>query len=117
MDAEVRKRADALVSSVKNCMEYRQFERAKRELDAEPQKRKTADLFRKKNFLLQNAAELNSPQSQEDMARERELLRRDPLIDDYLRSELALCRLLRQLTLQLMDAVDLDLDAMEDILS
>lgn len=117
MDAEVRKRAEALISSIKDCTEYRRFEQARQSLDAQPQKRKTADLFRKKNFLLQNAAELNPPQSQEAMSLEREELRRDPVIDDYLKSELALCRMLRQLTLQLMGSVDLDLDALEDILS
>ena len=39
------------------------------------------------------------------------------MIDEYLRTELAMCRLLRQISLRLMDSVDLDLDSMEDILS
>ena len=48
---------------------------------------------------------------------ERSELRKDQVIDESLSAELSVCRLLRQISLRLMDSVDLDLDSMEDILS
>ena len=73
--------------------------------------------FRRKNFLLQNSEECSSPEAQEQMFRERSELRKDQVIDEYMSAELSVCRLLRQISLRLMDSVDLDLDSMEDILS
>ena len=54
-----------------------------------------------------------SAQAQVEMYHEREALRREPLIDEYLKAELVMCRLLRQISLGIMETVDLDLDSME----
>ena len=108
---------DELLRSLSSCSEYRAFEQAKYRLDEDPRKRKRTDEFRKKNFLLQNSEECLSQEAQEQMFLERSELRKDPVIDEYLKAELSVCRLLRQISLRLMDSVDLDLDSMEDILS
>ena len=117
MDNEVRHRLDDLVRAISTSEECRMFEEAKRRLDAKPEKRRRADEFRRRNFEFQNSEESMSAQAQVAMYHEREALRRDPLIDEYLRAELIMCRLLRQVSLVIMETVDLDLDSMEDILS
>ena len=85
-------------------------------LELDPEKKKRANDFRRKNFQFQNSEESMSAQAQVAMYHEREALRRDPLIDEYLKAELVMCRLLRQISLGIMETVDLDLDSMEDIL-
>ena len=117
MDTEIRRRLEELVKAIRSGEECRMFEEAKRRLDEEPDKRKKADDFRRKNFEFQNSEESMSSQAQAAMYREREALRRDPLIDEYLKAELVMCRLLRQITLIVMETVDLDLDSMVDLLS
>lgn len=117
MDNEIRHRVDELVRAVKASEEYRMFKAARSRLDAEPGKRKKTDAFRRRNFEFQNSDQSMSGQAQLAMYREREALRSDPLIDDYLTTELILCRLLRQISLSIMETMDLDLDSMEDLLS
>ena len=117
MDTEVRRRLEELVQAIRASEECRQFEEAKAHLNAEPAKRKRTDEFRRKNFEFQNSEDSSSAQAQVSMYHERESLRRDPLIDSYLNAELVMCRLLRQVSLGVMESVDLDLDAMEDLLS
>ncbi|HCI74225.1 MAG TPA: hypothetical protein DHV42_06775 [Lachnospiraceae bacterium] len=117
MDTEVRRRLEELVQAIRDSEECRQFEEAKRRLNQEPAKRKKADEFRRRNFEFQNSEDSASAQAQVAMYHEREALRRDPLIDGYLNAELVMCRLLRQVSLGIMESVDMDLDSMEDILS
>lgn len=117
MDIEIRRRLDELTKAIASSEEYRVFEEAKRRLDLEPAKRRMADDFRRRNFEFQNSEESMSAQAQVAMYHEREALRRDSLIDEYLKSELVMCRLLRQISLGIMETVDLDLDTMEDLLS
>ena len=117
MDTEVRRRLEDLVKAIRSSEEYHMFQEAKRRLDAEPAERKNADDFRRKNFEFQNSEESLSAQAQVAMYHERESLRRNELIDTYLNAELVMCRLLRQVTLSVMESSDLDLDSMEDLLS
>ena len=117
MDIEIRRRLDELVKAIADSEEFRMFEEAKRRLDAEPEKRRKADDFRRRNFEFQNSEESMSAQAQVAMYHERETLRRDSLIDEYLKAELVMCRLLRQVSLGIIESVDLDLDSMEDLLS
>lgn len=117
MDIEIRRRLDELTKAIASSEEYRVFEEAKRRLDQEPAKRRMADDFRRRNFEFQNSEESMSAQAQVAMYHEREALRRDSLIDEYLKAELVMCRLLRQISLGIMETVDLDLDTMEDLLS
>ena len=117
MDTEIRRRLEELVRAIRSSEEFRQFEEAKKSLNAERAKRKRADEFRRRNFVFQNSEESLSAKAQVEMYHEREELRRDPLIDAYLNAELIMCRLLRQVSLGIMESADLDLDSMEDILS
>ena len=117
MDIEIRRRLDDLTEAIASSEEYRVFEEAKNRLDSEPKKRRMADDFRRRNFKFQNSEESMSAPAQAAMYHEREPLRRDFLIDEYLKAELVMCRLLRQISLGIMESVDLDLDCMEDLLS
>ena len=117
MDIEIRRRLDNLIEAVASSEEFRVFEEAKRRLDSEPEKRRMADDFRRRNFEFQNSEESMSAQAQVAMYHVRESLRRDSLIDEYLKAELVMCRLLRQISLNIMESVDLDLDCMQDLLS
>ncbi len=117
MNAEVRRNLEELVKSIQSSEEYRQYEDVKNRLNSEPEKRRKADEFRRRNFQFQNSEEGSSSQAQVAMYHEREALRRDSLIDEYLNAELIMCRLLRQVSLRVMESADLELDFMEDILS
>ena len=116
MDKEIRPRLEELVRAIGDSEEYRTYEEARGRLELDPEKKKRANDFRRKNFQFQNSEESMSAQAQVAMYHEREALRRDPLIDEYLKAELVMCRLLRQISLGIMETVDLDLDSMEDIL-
>ncbi len=117
MDEEVRRKLEELMKAIRESEEYRQFEEVKLRLNAEPEKKRKADAFRRKNFEFQNSEEGYSSRAQVDMYHEREELRKDQLIDEYLNAELIMCRLLRQISLRVMESADLELDFMEDILS
>ena len=117
MDKSVQRSLDELLRSLRQSSEYRAFEKAREALDQDVSRRKKTDAFRRENYLLQNSERGALPAEQEKMSAACRKLREDPVINTYLDAELAVCRTLRQVSLRIMDSIDLDLDCMEDILS
>ncbi len=116
MDAQVSKSLDALLKAVKESREYTEYMQARQLLIQDPDRRARTEAFRRKNYLIQNTESEQMSTERIAIYKDREELRRDPVIDRYLNTELVLCRLLRNLSLELLNVAELDLEFMEDIL-
>ncbi len=99
----------ALVQAIQECEEYRQFCVIRDKVGENPELRRKINEFRRHVFEVQNSRELMDTYGEmERIRRDYEEFRRDPLVDEFLKSELRICRILQQVTLEIAGAVDLD---------
>lgn len=111
----VEQNLELLIESVKNTQEYQNYLRAKEQIDQDAELKRRVDEYRAKNFKIQNNAgneELYRSLDERDIeARE---FRKNPLIDEFLTMELALCRMVQRINWKLIGALDFDVDFIED---
>lgn len=111
MQDNVEQCTNALIEAIRHSREYSKFQSASAALDSYPELRSQIDQYRKDVYRLQNysaAGELYD--RTEQFHQERALFRKNPLVNDYLSSELAVCRMLQRAASRVVDAVDLELD-------
>lgn len=115
---EVEKYTKQLVQAIQESQEYQDFCKLREELRQDPKLREKMNEMRVKNFELQNTApseelyrDLNS------IWKEFREFRKNPLADEFLKAELAVCRMLQQITNELTMAMDLDTKEIAEQLS
>ena len=107
-----------LVRAIQESQEYQEFCRVRDELRQQPELRARMNEMRWMNFELQGTA------PSEELYRElnrtwkefREF-RKNPLADEFLKAELAVCRMLQQISNEITAAVDLDTKEIAEQLS
>ncbi|MDO4632865.1 MAG: YlbF family regulator [Eubacteriales bacterium] len=101
----------SLVHVIQDSREYREYEAAKAKLAEFPELKKQINIYRRDMFRLQNFTDPESIYDRlEEFERETLEFRRNPLVEEYLRTELAICRVLQKTARTVMEAVDLELD-------
>jgi cell fate (sporulation/competence/biofilm development) regulator YlbF (YheA/YmcA/DUF963 family) len=112
---EVGRCTQELVKAICNSQEYREFEEIKKKVRENPGLQEEIDRFRRKNFELQNKMESDDLYADlDEFQRESEGLRSNPLVDEYLSSELAICRMIQRVNQAIMTTVNLDIDNFAD---
>ncbi len=102
----------ALIRAVKHSQEYLNFKTAEQELSVDPQLKQRVDKFRLHNFESQGQA--TEPQIfdiMDELSHESEELHKIPLAHNYLQAELALCRLLQNISRELVHELDMHIPA------
>lgn len=115
-DERVEESTEKLLQIIKTSRTYREYAAARKELSAFPDRKEKADRFRRDNYIVRNNEADDLTEARADLYRRREQLRMDPLIDRYLNAELLMCRMLKRSAVRILNAADLDLEGMEDIL-
>lgn len=107
-----------LVQAIQESQEYQEFCKVREELRRQPELRDRMNEMRRMNFELQSTApseelyrELNS------IWKEFREFRKNPLADEFLKAELAMCRMLQQINNEITSAVDLDTEEIVEQLS
>lgn len=117
METEVKERLEALLNAIRQSPEYREFEEARKPVNADPKLRRKVDAFRRKSFLFQNAdTQVDVPADRNDLFLERTELRENEEINRYLDAELAMCRMLRSIALNVLNVTDIEIEGLGDIL-
>lgn len=107
--------AKALVEAIQECSVYKDFEKAKSSLKEFPELKKEINEFRKRNFLLQNTKEkVDLYYEIENMQKEFADFRKNPVVAEYITTELAVCRLFQKINQDIMSVVDVDIDDFAD---
>lgn len=118
MDHTVEECTRALLEAIRNSEEYKNFEKAKAQIDGKPEERKKVDDFRRKAYLLQSSdSSIDLLDEMNRLAFERQELRKDEAVANYLSSELAVCRMLQRISLEVMNVTDFQIEALKDIIS
>lgn len=98
-----------LVSAILGSREYQDFQKIREKVAQDPELRKKINAFRRHNFEVQNSAEVLDMYDEIDkMYKEYEEFRKNLLVDEFLKRELRICRMIQQVSIELISAVDLD---------
>lgn len=108
--SEVTECTNALVHAIKTSDAYLRFEKKKEELKQYPELRKKINEFREFNYKLQSTVSgIDLYDESDRFFTELQEFRKDPIVSEYLESELQICRILRAVGCQIYGTVDLEL--------
>lgn len=117
MDTEIERCTQQLLGAIRGSEEYREYVTAREEIEKLPDQKKAADRYRRKCYEEQNDTRLNDVEKMRlELSAEREELRLSPAADRYLRAEAVLCRMLRDVSIRVMNVPDLDIRPLEGLL-
>lgn len=100
---------ESLISVIRDTDKYRRYQMEKEKVNRFPELKEQIDVFRKRNFELQNMP------SNEDLFykmeafdREYEQFLENPIVADFLAAELDLCRMMQDVTGRLTESLDFE---------
>ena len=108
----------ALVEAIRNSDEYKEFEENKVRMKEHPELRAQMDEFRKKMYLLQNSdSSIDLLEEMSSLFKERQELYKNPLIADYLASEIHMCRIIQRVSMEIFGLANVEIEAFENLIS
>lgn len=108
---ELNRISEPVSRFLKNTDEYRRYFHEKEKLSRFPELKKQIDEFRRRNFELQNQENADVLFDKiDEFEREFESLRDNPLVNDFLAAELAVCRLIQEFFIHITEELDFDMD-------
>jgi len=115
---KIMKCTQDLVKAIQEDKEYINFLKIKEEINDCPELKKQINDFRKRNYELQNSGDSFEMFAEiESLERDYQEMRRNPISSEYLRAELAVCRMLQRINLSLISVVDLEIEEFADDIS
>lgn len=107
MDSKIQKSLQELIGDILESEIYIEYQKQLALVKESPGLKDRIDEFRTRNLALQTG-EHTSFEQLDCFEREYEDFREDPLVDDFLAAELALCRMLQKVNRALVEAVDFE---------
>lgn len=98
---------EQLVRAVVNSKECKRYREELKQVKLRPGLKEEIDDYRMRNFRLQNSDELTIEKI-EQFEKEYEEFRSDPLVSDFLASELAVCRMVQNISDKLTEALEFE---------
>lgn len=107
---QIKEALDAFMAEVKDTPEYRNYVMQRDKIKAQPQLKAQIDEYRKRNFELQNSDDSDGKlfEKLEQLEKEYAVVCENPLVGDFLEAELALCRMVQQINLQVVNALEFE---------
>lgn len=104
-----------LIRAIQESKEYQRFCRVRDEVKKDPELHSRINAFRRHVYEVQNSREpLDMYGEMERITRDYEEFRREPLVEEFLESELRVCRMIQKITVDVTRAVDLDTEQVAD---
>lgn len=108
-DIEIIEAARVFADKIMTSDTYREYLYQREKIKKQPELYEKVNEFRQRNFDLQNEADSdNILERMEAFEQEYEKFREDPLVDDFLRAELAFCRMMQEVYVLLADEIDFE---------
>ncbi len=107
-----------LIQAILDSGEYRNFCEIRDRVAQVPELREQINAFRLHVFETQNTQEpLDMYAEQIRLCKDYEQFRKNPLVDEFLKAELRVCRIVQEITMTLAEKINLDTDGIvQDIL-
>ena len=109
IDSTVREATEYFVEEIRKSDIYKEYNLQKEKLKKQPELFAEVAEFRQKNFALQNSAQGDDLFEKLDaFEKEYEDFRANPLVDDFLRAELAFCRMIQEVNVWITAELDFE---------
>lgn len=106
-----------LTAAICSSQAYIDFERAKEKIKCDPELRAQLNQFRRRNYELQNDKSGSDWYEEVDnFERENEEFRKNPVVEEFLSSELELCRMIQRINQSIADVVQLEIQEFADVI-
>lgn len=110
LEAQLCKASREYVKAVKNTAVYKNYRIQLERIKKEPELYEQVNEFRRRNYEIQNTSGVDDLFDKIDaFEREYEKFRENPIVDDFLRAELALCRMMQEIDIMLTEELDFDM--------
>lgn len=96
-----------LSAAILETKEYKEYDLQRNRVKEDPSLKEQIDEFRKQNYELQVSAD-NAFEKMEEFERKYSDFWEDEMVADFLSAELALCRMMQQVSLRLTEALDFE---------
>lgn len=100
---------DTFVNSLKETETYKRYCQQLQLIKQQPQQYEKVNEFRRRNYELQNSQQTDDLFEKMDaFEKEYEEFRENPLVDRFLRAELALCRMMQEVDVIITEKLDFE---------
>lgn len=95
------------VKAIKESEEYREYDMQLTKLKRQPELCERVNAFREKNFMMQNTEESEAlMDAMEELEKEYQDLRENPMVGDFLDAETAFCRMMQDIDMRIIKELD-----------
>lgn len=109
MDSIVKKATERFVEEIRKSDIYKEYNIQKEKLKKQPELFERVKEFRQRNFALQSSGQGDDLLERvEAFEQEYEKFRENPLVDDFLRAELAFCRMMQDVNVWITAELDFE---------
>lgn len=109
LDSIVKKATDNFIEEIRESGIYKEYDFQKKKLKKQPELFAMVAEFRQRNFALQKETPAEELLDKIDaFEREYEEFRANPLVDDFLRAELAFCRMMQEVNVLITAELDFE---------
>ena len=109
MSIDIKEETNLFAELLRKTDIYLEYTEARNAIKQDPELYRKVNEFRQRNFDLQhNTREEDLMDAADAFERENEEFRANPLVDRFLGAELALCRMLQEVSLQVIEEMDFE---------
>ena len=105
---QINEALHTLLAAIKECDEYKEYQKNKERVHEKPEVEKAIHEFRKRNYQVQNSKNADLFDEIDRLEREKMKLCENPLAAEYLASELAFCRIIQHINWSLIENLDFE---------
>lgn len=109
LDQNIRNQAEQFVRDIRETDVYKSYTMQLARLKKNPELYKQVNDYRKLNFEMQNAVQVEDLFDKMDyFEREYKEFRENVIVDDFLKAELALCRMMQEINALIVDGLNFE---------
>ena len=109
MEDSLENATASYVKAIRDTAVYQKYREQLERLKRNPEQYQKVNEFRRRNFEIQNTAQKDELFDKMDaFEQEFEKFREDPVVDEFLRAELAFCRMMQEVNLYITEAVNFE---------
>lgn len=109
LDQNIRNQAEQFVRDIRETDVYKSYTMQLTRLKRNPELYKQVNDYRKLNFEMQNAAQVEDLFDKMDyFEKEYKEFRENVIVDDFLKAELALCRMMQEINALIVDGLNFE---------
>lgn len=109
LEGQVQIAAEEFITTIKESEIYKEYCYQLEKIKKNPVLFEKVNEFRYRNFEIQNTSQEEELFARMDaFDKEYEKFREDPIVDDFLRAELAFCRLMQEVNICIMEELDFE---------